>query len=89
MARDTKYGKVTFEHGSIGADEPVFIFRAQDELLPEVIAHYMQLCMKNDTPIHHLETILESYGTVREWQDTHITRLPNSDEHIHRKQEGH
>lgn len=32
--RDSTSGKVTTEHGTIGADKPVIAFRAKDKLLP-------------------------------------------------------
>ncbi|HEY5484425.1 MAG TPA: hypothetical protein VIK31_11555 [Propionibacteriaceae bacterium] len=34
---DSTYGKVTTEHGTIGADEPVIVFRAKDKLLPALL----------------------------------------------------
>lgn len=36
MAVDRKYGRVTLERGTIGEDEPVVVFRAQDKMLPEL-----------------------------------------------------
>lgn len=35
MPVDRKYGRVMLEHGGVGTNEPVVIFRADDELLPE------------------------------------------------------
>jgi len=41
MARDAKYGDVRIK--GIPEDEPVFIFRAQDMLVPLVLAYYRDL----------------------------------------------
>jgi hypothetical protein len=38
MAVDKKYGRVTLENGSIGEDEPVVVFRAQDVVLPRLLS---------------------------------------------------
>ncbi|KKW13204.1 MAG: hypothetical protein UY48_C0003G0026 [Candidatus Gottesmanbacteria bacterium GW2011_GWB1_49_7] len=43
MAREEKYGKVTFEHGDIPDDELVFVLRAQDILAPATVAFYAML----------------------------------------------
>lgn len=42
MAVDGKYGRVTLEHGDIGEDEQVVVFRAQDSLLPKVLAWWQE-----------------------------------------------
>jgi hypothetical protein len=62
MAIDTKYGRVTTERGTIGEDEPVVVFRAQDELLPKVLAYYHQLCLEEGSPRHHLDGIIMTGG---------------------------
>jgi hypothetical protein len=41
MARDAKYGE--FHIRGIPEDEPVFVFRAQDALVPLVLAFYRDL----------------------------------------------
>lgn len=69
MAIDNKYGRVTFEHGTIGEDEPVVVFRANDILLPKVLMYYHLFCMKAGSPRHHLNLILDSLEKVRAWQD--------------------
>ncbi len=43
MAKESKYGNVTVEKGNIPADEPVFLFRAQDKLASMVIRHYADM----------------------------------------------
>ena len=79
MAIDGKYGKVTLEHGTIGEDEPVIVFRAQDALLPKVLMYYHLFCLKSGTPKRHLDLIIESLDIVRRWQVKNGSKLPNSE----------
>ncbi len=78
MAIDIKYGKVTTERGTIGEDEPVFVFRAQDRLLPKVLAYYHLFCLRAGSPRHHLDSILEARDAVSEWQSENMTKIPTS-----------
>lgn len=86
MARDNKYGTVTTEFGSIGKNEPVVIFRAQDKLLPKLLKIYRIMCELAGTPDHHLEAIDTAAKNVKDWQAApeNLVRLPNSDEYIER-----
>jgi len=79
MAIDTKYGRVTTERGTIGEDEPVVVFRAQDELLPKVLAYYHLFCVKAGSPRHHLDAIMNARGDVVAWQEHNHTQTPRSD----------
>lgn len=81
MAIDNKYGRVTLEHGEIGEDEPVIVFRATDVLLPKVLAYYHLFCMKLGTPRRHLNLILESRDQVIKWQadNSDLVRTPTSE----------
>lgn len=79
MAIDGKYGKVTLEHGDIGEDEPVVVFRAKDVLLPKVLAYYTALCLKAGSPRRHIDIIFSSYDNVKKWQDEHGSRIPSSE----------
>jgi hypothetical protein len=78
VAIDRKYGRVTTEHGIIGADEPVIVFRAQDKMAPYVIEAYRQMCMEAGSPQHHLDGIEETYQQFRRWQETNFTKVPES-----------
>ena len=78
MAIDTKYGRVTLEHGTIGEDEPVVVFRAKDALLQKVLAYYRLFCWKAGSPKRHLAIIDEALEIVTRWQVLHSTRVPNS-----------
>jgi hypothetical protein len=79
MAIDNKYGRVTLEHGTIGEDEPVVVFRATDKLLPKLLAYYHLFCLKAGSPTRHLNLILDSRQKVMEWQRENPTRVPNSE----------
>lgn len=78
MAIDTKYGTVTLERGNIDEFEPVVVFRAQDALLPELLAEYRRLCTEAGSPAKHLEGIDSAAHAVIEWQRDHHTQIPQS-----------
>jgi hypothetical protein len=79
MAIDSKYGRVTLEQGNIGEDEPVVVFRAQDGLLPKVLAYYHLFCVNAGSPRHHLDLIMDARERVILWQLDHKTKVPSSD----------
>lgn len=85
MGIDGKYGRVTTEFGTIGEDEPVVVFRAQDKLLPKLLKIYKILCELAGSPQHHLDLIHESAMTIKEWQSSHHTQIPNSNNYTERK----
>ena len=74
---DRKYGYIKL--GTMGEDEPVFILRAQDRLMPHVLAHYIELCTEAGPPEHHIEGIRAVAGDVERWQADHMTKTPSSD----------
>jgi hypothetical protein len=79
MAIDAKYGRVTLEHGNIGEDEPVVVFRAKDTLLPKVLMYYHLFCMRAGSPKRHLDIIWNSLQKVYEWQDYNESKRPDSE----------
>lgn len=87
MPIDGKYGRVQLEHGTIGKNEPVFIFRAQDELLPELLFLYHELCERNGSPQRHLDAILRSRDEILRWQEGNHTQTPQSAPHAEREKE--
>lgn len=78
MGIDGKYGRVTTERGTIGDDEPVIVFRAQDELLSMVLTHYYELCVRAGSPHHHLQRVATTLTEVLEWQAINKTKVPES-----------
>ena len=81
MGKDLKYGRVTTEHGTIGEDEPVVVFRARDINLPKVLAYYHLFCMQEGSPEYHLNLIRESRDEVLAWQDlfSDQVKVPDSE----------
>ena len=79
MAIDGKYGRVTLEHGTIGEDEPVVVFRAQDSLLPSLLDYYADLCAENGSPERHIRLVEGALETVRAWQASNPTKTPDSE----------
>lgn len=88
MAYDNKYGQVSLEHGNIGDDEPVVVFRAQDRLLPKLLKIYRIMCELAGSPQHHLDAIHEAAMHVKDWQvgNEDKVRTPNSDAYYRRIQ---
>lgn len=79
MAIDKKYGRVTLEHGDIGENEPVVVFRAQDQLLPKLLMYYHLFCQKAGSPRRHLNMILNRVEEINAWQADHPTKVPDSE----------
>lgn len=81
MGIDLKYGKVTLEHGDIGEDEPVIVFRAKDALLPKLLTYYHLFCMKAGSPKRHLDLIYETRQRIIDWQKDvrNRTKIPDSE----------
>lgn len=75
---DGKYGRVTTQFGDIGEDEPVIVFRAQDQLLPKVLMYYHLFCLKAGSPRKHLDIIVDSIERVKAWQRNNRTKVPES-----------
>lgn len=82
MAIDNKYGKVSFEEpNTIGADEPVVVFRAADPLLPQALMDYHQLCESQGSPEVHLDLIEATRARVVQWQidnEAKVRTVPTS-----------
>jgi hypothetical protein len=78
MALDRKYGKVNLEFGNIGENEPVVIFRAQDKILPKILAYYHLFCLKEGSPRRHLDIILNTKEQIEQWQSKNKTKVPTS-----------
>lgn len=81
MGIDAKYGKITVERVRkvpIGNDEPVFLFRAADELLPDVLTHYHALCQQAGSPQEHLDGIEDALDAIESWQEVNQPKVPGS-----------
>lgn len=81
MGYDTKYGKVTTEHGDIPDDEPVIVFRARDVTTVDLLAYYFVRCVKTGSPKRHLDIIIGTVETFKNWQilNAHKLKVPDSE----------
>jgi hypothetical protein len=81
MGYDSKYGKVTTEHGDIPADEPVIVFRARDALTVPMLKFYAQLCQEEGSPPRHVDLVRSTRDTFQCWQNDHPdqVRTPDSE----------
>jgi hypothetical protein len=75
---DNKYGKVIVPNSTIGEDEPVVVFRAQDKLLPDLLKVYRIMCKLAGSPERHLDLIHDSAEKIRAWQAENFTKTPES-----------
>jgi hypothetical protein len=64
MAISSKYGKVDI--GKVGADEPVFILRAQDKLAEPAIEMYRQLAASHGSKV--AEALQKEIDRFRQWK---------------------
>jgi len=77
--RDAKYGQISTERGDFPDDsEPVFLFRAKDELLPAVLDLYATLCEVDGSPQEHVEAIRKARDDVWKWQSQNRTQVPGT-----------
>jgi hypothetical protein len=77
MGFDLKYGRVTTERGSIGWDEPVIIFRAQDRFMLKVLKFYRWLIEIGTGSTIMLDLLDRQANNVKAWQVTHDTKIPD------------
>lgn len=82
MGIDLKYGRVTTERGTIGDDEPVVVFRSQDQLLPKLLKIYKIMCELAGSPERHIGAIHDAAMAVKDWQADHSTKVPSSDSYV-------
>jgi hypothetical protein len=78
MAIDNKYGRVQLERGTIGEDEPVVVFRAQDRTLPWLLKVYRARCAEIGSPDRHLARIDDAAKRIAAWQGENFTQVPQS-----------
>ena len=75
---DGKFGVTLNEgHTPLAEDEPVFVFRAQDQLMPSVLAYYAELCQSVGSPESHVSAIGEHRERVIAWQTINGCRVPD------------
>jgi hypothetical protein len=86
---DLKYGEVTTEFGNFIDGEPVFVFRARDSQLPDMLRNYRAKCQQAGSPQYHLATIDENIARIEEWQVANLNEVivPKSDGYRARKEQ--
>jgi hypothetical protein len=88
MAIDLKYGKITVERepgNPLGDDEPVFVLRARDVVLPGLLGKYEEDCASYGCDESHLRAIRRAQAAVIDWQDAHseLVKTPDTPEPPH------
>jgi hypothetical protein len=82
MAVDAKYGRIEVENepgNPLGEDEPVFLFRARDATILELLGLYDELCAESGSPPAHTRGIQEAVHRIREWRNAHpeLVKVPD------------
>ena len=78
MAMDVKYGRVTLEiPHSVGDDEPVVVFRAQDSMFIEILDIYRTFCQAEGCTPEHIALVEQAMMIGLAWQKTHETKIPD------------
>jgi hypothetical protein len=72
---DSKYGKVTTEHGDIPDDEPVVVLRGRDLAVPRTMAFYKRACRDLGSPPEHLGLAQDTANYIKGWQRFHTDRV--------------
>ncbi len=67
MANSSKYGKITTEHGSIPANEPVFLLRAQDICAIPTLTAYARFLRKVGASTVFRDEIVSVIRAFGEW----------------------
>lgn len=75
---DGKFGVTLNEgHTPLAVDEPVFVFRAQDALMSDVLRAYIELCIVAGATPEHIAAIEEHRQAVIDWQTVNGCRVPD------------
>ncbi len=62
----------------IGADEPVFLLRAQDSLMLPVLHQYLRVLRRHEGYDTHCEAgVLKHITRTKEWQKQHKPKAPD------------
>lgn len=58
-------------------DEPVFVFRAQDKFMAEVLVRYADMCHLGGASEAYVQAIWNHKGLVSAWQADHQIKIPD------------
>lgn len=78
MAYDLKYGPIEIPGSSIGANEPVVIFRGRDKHLPKLMELYADLCSEDDDTEKHVALCERTKKDIEEYQKAYGAVTPMS-----------
>ena len=67
------------EQFPLGEDEPVFLFRAKDKLVPRVLEFYAELCEYKGCNADHVDGILQAKKNFEAWQESNEAVLPGKE----------
>lgn len=71
LAVDSKYGKVITQNKKFHAGEPVFIFRATDPTLLDMLEWYSSRSWQLHCSLEFLAGIRSNKATISKWQKDH------------------
>jgi len=60
----------------IAQDEPVMLFRAQDQLAPMVLLGYANLLMAHGAEEHMVDSVIRHATQMLQWQSYHPSKRP-------------
>lgn len=73
MARDGKYGNIICEKTALLPDEPVFLLRGKDLLVPQAIRMYANRCKQAGCDPKHIDACLVRAAEIEQWQKENPT----------------
>ena len=74
-----KYNHIQDPTGKIGANEPVFLLRAQDAFAPDVVTHWCELCEKEKLDPAMIAGVRQHVADMRAWQQKNVCKWPDQD----------
>ena len=76
---DGKYRVSRLDGTPMQEGEPVFVFRAQDKLLPRVLANYADWCEAEGSPAEHVQAVIAHRADIVTWQADHpeVVKVPD------------
>ena len=76
---DKKFQNVALNEGHtpLAPDEPVFVFRAKDRFMPQILENYADMCEAYGSPEDHVLAIREHRLATIEWQRHNECGVPD------------
>lgn len=64
-------------HTPLAPDEPVFVLRAKDRFMPDILSIYALMCEDGGSPEEHVDAVRQHRLAALEWQRHNGCRLPD------------